>query len=194
MAIKYIVLHCNYISSYSLINEKHSQLQANFCTVSFFNNWVNCEIFFVSCVFVYRSICSNLTWYQSLGKQGTSPPHISYWIIFFVLQVQLRMDSSVPLLTLSSNYSKWKKKMISSLMRQGLCWVSIGLGKECFSKINWLNKSYGYFGTIATGLSPSLCYLIRSIEDPKELWTRLDRTFGMLMRIIISLSRAHLVP
>ena len=70
--------------------------------------------------------------------------------------------------------------MISSLMRQGLCRVSIGLGKECFSKINWLNKSDGAFGTIATGLSPSLRYLIRSIEDPKELWTRLDRTFGMI--------------
>ena len=96
------------------------------------------------------------------------------------------MDSSVPLLTLSSNYSEWKKKMISSLMRQGLCRVSIGLSKECFSEIEWLNKSDGAFGTIATGLSRSLRYLIRSIKDPKEfiedlkeLWTRLDRTFGV---------------
>ena len=90
------------------------------------------------------------------------------------------MDSSVPLLTLSSNYSEWKKKMISSLMRQGLCWVSIGLSKECFSEIDWLNKSDGAFGTIATGLSRSLCYLVRSIQDPKELWTRLDITFGVI--------------
>ena len=29
-------------------------------------------------------------------------------------------------------------------------------------------------------LSPSLCYLSRSIKDPQELWTRLDRTFGMI--------------
>ena len=43
-----------------------------------------------------------------------------------------------------------------------------------------MNKSYGAFGTIATSLSPSLRYLIRSIEDPKELWTRLDRTFGVI--------------
>ena len=42
--------------------------------------------------------------------------------------------------------------MISSLMRQGLCRVSIGLGKECFSEIDWLNKSDGAFGTIAMGL------------------------------------------
>ena len=70
--------------------------------------------------------------------------------------------------------------MISSLMRQGLCRVSIGIDRECFSKIGWLNESDGAFGTIAMGLSPSLRYLIRSIEDPKELWTRLDRTFGMI--------------
>ena len=70
--------------------------------------------------------------------------------------------------------------MISSLMRQGLYWVSIGLSKECFSDIYWLNKSDGAFGTIATGLSRSLCYLIRSIEDSKELWTRLDKTFGVI--------------
>ena len=65
--------------------------------------------------------------------------------------------------------------------------MSIGLDKECFSKIKWLNKSDGAFGTITTCLSPSFRYLIRSIEnakelieDPKELWTRLDRTFGMI--------------
>ena len=77
--------------------------------------------------------------------------------------------------------------MISSLMRQGLCRVSIGLSKECFSNIKWMNKSDGAFGTIATGLSPSLRYLIRYIEDSKEfiedlkeLWTRLDRTFRVI--------------
>ena len=29
-------------------------------------------------------------------------------------------------------------------------------------------------------LSPSLCYLSRSVEYPKNLWTTLDRTFGMI--------------
>ena len=75
------------------------------------------------------------------------------------------------------------------MMRQGLCRVSIGLDKECFSKIDQLNISDGDFGTIATELSRSLHYLIRSldfedpreyIEDPKELWTRLDRTFEVI--------------
>ena len=68
--------------------------------------------------------------------------------------------------------------MISSLMRQGLSRVSIGLGKECFSKINWLNKSDGAFGAICLALSPSLRYLIDSAEYRKDLWTKLDRTFG----------------
>ena len=65
--------------------------------------------------------------------------------------------------------------------------MSIGLGKECFSENDWLNKCDGAFGTIAMGLSHILHYLIRSIEylkelieDPKELWTRLDRTFGVI--------------
>ena len=57
------------------------------------------------------------------------------------LQVQLRMDSSVPLLTLSTNYSEWKMKMITSLKRQDLYEVSIGLGEESYESENdWLNE------------------------------------------------------
>ena len=88
------------------------------------------------------------------------------------------MDSLVPLLTLFTNYSKWKKKMIAFLMRQALYKVSIGLSKECFSNINWLNKIDGAFGEICLALSPSLRYLIGSAEYPKDLWTKLDRTFS----------------
>ena len=42
------------------------------------------------------------------------------------------MDSilSIPLLTPSTRYSEWKFNMISSLKRQGLYEISIGLGKE----------------------------------------------------------------
>ena len=79
------------------------------------------------------------TWYQSLGGQGTSPPQISYWIIFL--------------------FCRYNFEMISSL-------------------INWLNKSDGAFGAICLALSPSLYYLIGSPEYPKDLWTKLDRTFG----------------
>ena len=31
---------------------------SHFCTLSFINCWVNCVIYFVSCVFGYRSMCS----------------------------------------------------------------------------------------------------------------------------------------
>ena len=79
------------------------------------------------------------------------------------------MDSSIPLLTLFTNYSEWKKKMIASLMRRGLYRVYIGLGEECFSENDWLNECDAYFGTMTLALSPNLCYLNRSIEDPKEL-------------------------
>ena len=61
------------------------------------------------------------------------------------LQAQLRMatsilDSLVPLLTLFTNQSEWKMKMIASLKRQDLYEVSIGLGKESYEDENdWLN-------------------------------------------------------
>ena len=76
------------------------------------------------------------------------------------------MDSAVPLLTIFTNYSEWKKKMIASLMRRGLYGVSIGLGEECFSENDWLNECDAAFGTMKLDLSPSLCYLSRSIKDP----------------------------
>ena len=86
---------------------------------------------------------------------------------------------SVPLLTPSTRYSEWKLKMIASLKRQDLYEVSIGLGKESYDNDNdWLNDGDAAFGEIGRSLSPSLCYLIGSVEYPKDLWTKLDRTFG----------------
>ena len=80
------------------------------------------------------------------------------------------MDSSVPLLTPSTNYLEWKVKMIGFLNRQDLYLVSDGLDRDYFESENdWLNKCDASFGTIALGLSLSLHYLSRSIEGPKEL-------------------------
>ena len=59
--------------------------------------------------------------------------------------------------------------MTATLMRRGLYGVSIGLGEECFSENDWLNECDADFGTMTLDLSPSLRYLSRSIEDPKEL-------------------------
>ena len=59
------------------------------------------------------------------------------------------MDSilSVPLLTPSTRYSKWKLKMIASLKRQGLYEVSIVLGKESYEdKNDWINYGDRDFG------------------------------------------------
>ena len=46
------------------------------------------------------------------------------------------LDSSVPLLTLFTNYSEWKMKMIASLKRKDLYEVSIGLGEESFERMD----------------------------------------------------------
>ena len=91
------------------------------------------------------------------------------------------MDSrlSVPLLTPSTRYSEWKLKMISSLKRQDLYEVSIGIGKEYYEYENhWINDGDRAFGMICMAFSPSLCYLIDFVEYPKDLLTELDRTFG----------------
>ena len=91
------------------------------------------------------------------------------------------MDSklSVPRLTPSIRYSKWKLKMIASLKRQDLYEVSIGIGKDSYEYENdCLNDNDRYFGTICLALSPSFLYLVKSVEYPNDLWTKLDRTFG----------------
>ena len=60
--------------------------------------------------------------------------------------------------------------MIASLKRQGLYEVSIGLGKESYEYENdWLNDNDRFVGEICGTFSPSLRYLIDSIEYPKDL-------------------------
>ena len=69
--------------------------------------------------------------------------------------------------------------MIASLKRKGLYEVSIGLGKESYENDNdCLNDGDRAFGAVCLALSPSLRYLIGSAEYPKDLWTKLDKTFG----------------
>ena len=88
------------------------------------------------------------------------------------------MDSrlSIPLLTPFTRYSKLK--LISSLKGQDLYEVSIGLGKESYEDDNeWINDGDRYFGRMGLPVSPSLHFLIDSKEYPKDLWTKLDRTF-----------------
>ena len=63
--------------------------------------------------------------------------------------------------------------------RQDLYEVSIGLGEESYESENdWLNDGDAAFGAIGLALSPSLRYLTKSIEYPKDIQTKLDRTFG----------------
>ena len=94
----------------------------------------------------------------------------SYGALFFVLQIQLRMDSSVPLLTQSLDYYESKVKIIIFLKRQDLLWVSNGLDRKSFESENdRLNAKDAAFEIMKLALSPSLHYLNRSIKDPQEL-------------------------
>ena len=55
--------------------------------------------------------------------------------------------------------------MISSLKRQDIYEVSIGLGKVSYEEENdWINEGDRDFGTICLALSPSLHYLAKSVE------------------------------
>ena len=120
-----------------------------------------------------------MIWYQSLGGQGTSPPQISYWIIFLFCRYNFEMNSTVPLLTRSSDYFEWGVKMTICLRRQKLYSVSNGFGRNSFESDNdWLKAKDKAFEIMELALSPSMRYLSRSIKDRQELWTRLDRTFG----------------
>ena len=68
--------------------------------------------------------------------------------------------------------------MIASLKRQDLYEVSLGLGKESYeNEIDWINDGDATFGEIGLALSPSLRYLTKYVEYPKDLWTKMDKTF-----------------
>ena len=91
------------------------------------------------------------------------------------------MDSRVlvPLLSPFTIYSEWKLKMISYLKRQGLYEISIGAGEDSYEyPSDWLNNCDREIVSICLAISPSMRYLIDSVEYPKDLWIELDRTFG----------------
>ena len=60
--------------------------------------------------------------------------------------------------------------MIASMKIHDIYEVSIGLGEESFESENYyINECDAAFGTICMALSPSMCYLKRSVEYPKDL-------------------------
>ena len=86
---------------------------------------------------------------------------------------------SVPLLTPSTKYLEWKMQMIAYMKREDLYEVSIRIGKESHDNENdWINDGDAFFGAIVMSLYSSLRYLTKSVEYPKDLQTKLDKTFG----------------
>ena len=78
------------------------------------------------------------------------------------------MNSSVPLLTQSSDYREWKVKIIIFMKRQNILWVSYGFGRKYFDSENdQLNAKNVAFEIMKLALSPSLRWI-------------LERNFGMI--------------
>ena len=69
--------------------------------------------------------------------------------------------------------------MISYLKRQNIYEISIGAGEESYEEpSDWLNDCDREIGSICLAISPSISYLIDSVEQPKDLQTTLDRVLG----------------
>ena len=69
--------------------------------------------------------------------------------------------------------------MTICLRRQKKFSVSNGFSRNYFESDNdWLKVKDKDFEIMELALSPSMRYLSRSIKDPKEIWKRLDITFG----------------
>jgi len=133
----------------------------------------------VSCVFVYRSICSNLHGIRASTDKALLLLGSPTGSFFLFCRYNFEMNPPVSLLTRSSDYIEWKVKMIGFLNRQKLFSVSDGYGRNRFKSDNdWLKAKDKAFEIMELALSPSMRYLSRSIKDPQELWRRLEITFG----------------
>ena len=85
--------------------------------------------------------------------------------------------------------------MISSLKRQGLYEVSIGDGEESYEEpSDWFNDYDREIGAICLAISPSMRYLIDSVDYPKDLWTTWIEFWERTMRILLAMWRVPLDP
>ena len=68
--------------------------------------------------------------------------------------------------------------MISSLKKQGIYDIYIGAGEESYEDpSDWMNDCDRAFVAKYIAISPSMHYLIDSVEYPKDLYTKFDITF-----------------
>ena len=76
-----ILIHCNYyLITFWLMKSVHSCKPFLHCFILQLLSKL-CDLFCELCVCLQIYVL-NLIWYQSLGGKDTSPPYISYWIIF----------------------------------------------------------------------------------------------------------------
>ena len=85
--------------------------------------------------------------------------------------------------------------MISSVKKQGLYEVSIGLGKESYEYENeWLNHDDRDFGLVCMTLSPSLRNLLIMFNTQRISGHNWIEPLASTMRIIIAISIGHPTP
>ena len=82
---------------------------------------------------------------------------------------------SFPLLS-PFNYVEWKLKMVAYLKHRELIDVSIGVMSVPYfddEKNIWFNKYDRAYGSMCLSIPPRMCYLIKVVEFPSEIWSRL---------------------
>ena len=113
----------------------------------------------MSCVFVYRSICSNLHGIRASTDKALLLLGSPTGSFFLFCRYNFEMNPPVSLLTRSSDYVEWKVKMIGFLNRQKLFSVSDGYGRNRFKSDNdWLKAKDKAFEIMELALSPSMRY------------------------------------
>ena len=77
----------------------------------------------------------------------------------------------------------WTKSLtvdeMSRWMVQNIYEIYIGASEESYEELSdFMNYYDRYLGSMHLVISPRMCYLIDSVEYPKDLWTKLDRGLG----------------
>ena len=70
--------------------------------------------------------------------------------------------------------------MVAYLESRDLLDVSFGTGKESYEDENyWLDDGKRAYAIMCMVMTPNMCYLMEYVEYPFDLWTNLDRYFGV---------------
>jgi hypothetical protein len=90
------------------------------------------------------------------------------------------MASSSALLLTNTNYFQWKSHMEDLLKSKGMYQIALGKEKESIddeNKFKWDNRNDEERGMIRMSISPDLRFHFQEIDDPDEVWEKLESVF-----------------